>query len=79
MALTAPLGFKEGCTILSYDRVKTFNSICCDRVLPTLTEIVPTLVPYAPHLYAREPPKLLFALDGGGLEVVESARGVQQG
>ena len=31
------------------------------------------------HLYAREPPKLLFALDGGGLEVVESARGVQQG
>ena len=30
-------------------------------------------------MYAREPPKLLFALDGGGLEVVESARGVQQG
>ena len=31
------------------------------------------------HTYAREPPKLLFALDGVGLEVVESARGVQQG
>ena len=30
------------------------------------------------NLYTREPPKLLFALHGG-LEVVESARGVQQG
>ena len=38
-----------------------------------------THVPYASNLYAREPLKLLFALDGGGLEVVESARGVQQG
>ena len=36
------------------------------------------MVPYASNLYAREPPKLLFALDGS-LEVVESARGVQQG
>ena len=35
-------------------------------------------LPYASNLYAREPPKLLFALDGGGLEVAESARGVQQ-
>ena len=79
MALTVPLGFEEGCTILSYDRVKTFNSICRDRFLPALTEIIRTAVPYAPNLYAREPPKLLFAQDGGGLEVVESARGVQQG
>ena len=79
MALTVPLGFEEGCTILSYGRVNAFNSICRDRFLPALTEIVPTLVPYALNLYAREPPKLLFALDGGGLEVVESARGVQQG
>ena len=45
----------------------------------TLAEIVPSVVPYASNLYAREPPKLLFALDGGGSEVVESARGVQQG
>ena len=37
------------------------------------------MVPHARNLYAREPPKLLFALDGGGLEVVESARGVQEG
>ena len=37
------------------------------------------MVLYALNLYAREPPKLPFALDGGGLEVVESARGVQQG
>ena len=42
-------------------------------------EIVRTAVTYAPNLYAREPPNLLFALDGGGSEVVESARGVQQG
>ena len=49
------------------------------RFLPALAEIVPSVVPYASNLYAREPPKLLFALDGGGLEVVESARGVQQG
>ena len=79
MAITVPPGFEEGCTIISYHRVKTLNGICRDRCLPALTEIVPTLVPYAPNLYAREPPKLLFALDGGGLEGVESARGVQQG
>ena len=47
--------------------------------LPALAEIVPSEVPYASNLYAQEPPKLLFALDGGGLKGVESARGVQQG
>ena len=79
MALTATLGFEEGCTILSYDGANAFNSIHRHRFLPALAEIVPSVVPYASKLYAREPPKLLFALDGGGLEVVESARGVQQG
>ena len=79
MALTVPMGFEEGCTILSYDGVNAFNSIYRRRFLPALAEIVPTVVPYAPKLYAGEPPKLLFALDGGGLEVIESARGVQQG
>ena len=79
MAFTATLGFEEGCTILSYDGADAFNSICRHRFLPALAEIVPSVVPYAINLYAREPPKLLFALDGGGLEVVESARGVQQG
>ena len=42
------------------------------------SEIVPSVVPYALDLYVRESPKFLFAFDGGGLEVVESARGVQQ-
>ena len=78
MAFTATLGFKEGCTILSYDGANAFNSIYRHRFLPALAEIVPSVVPYASNLYAREPPKLLFALDGG-LEVVGSARGVQQG
>ena len=55
-----------------------FNSIHRHRYLPALAENVPLVVPYASNLYAREPPKLLFALDGEGLEVVESARGVQQ-
>ena len=75
MAFTASLGFEEGCTILSYDGANAFNSIYRHRFLPALAEIVPSGVPYASNLYAREPPKLLFALDGGGLEVVESARG----
>ena len=79
MAFTATLGFEEGCTILSYDGANAFNSIYRHRFLPALAEIVPSEVPYASNLYAPEPPKLLFALDGGGLEVVESARGVQQG
>ena len=79
MALTATLGFEEGCTILSYDGANAFNIIYRHRFLPALAEIVPSVVPYAANLYAREPPKLLFALDGGGVEVVKSARGVQQG
>ena len=79
MAFTATLGFEEGCTILSYDGPNVFNRIHRHRLLPTLAKIVPSVVPYASSLFAREPPKLLFALDGGGLEVVESARGVQQG
>ena len=79
MAFTATLGFEEGRTILSYDGANAYNSIYRHRFLPALAEIVPSVVPYASNLYAREPPKLLFALDGGGLEVVESAQGVQQG
>ena len=80
MALTETLGFEEGCTILSYDGATTFNSIYRPRSLPpVLAGIVPSVVPYASNLYAREHSKLLFALDGGGLEVVKSARGVQQG
>ena len=78
MALTATLGFEEGCTIFSYDGANAFKSIYRHRFLPALAEIVPSVVPYTSNLYAREPTKLLFALDGGGLEVVESARGVQQ-
>ena len=71
VAFTATLGFEEGCTILSYDGANAFNSIYHhNRFLPALAETVPSVVPYASNLYAREPPKLLFALDGGGLEVV---------
>ena len=77
MALTATLGFEEGCNILSYDGVNAFNGIYRHSFLPALAEIVPSVVPYASNLYAQ-PPKLLFALDVRGLEVVESVRGVQQ-
>ena len=79
MALTATLVLEEGCTNLSYDGANAFNNIYRHRFLPALAEIVPSVVPYASNLYAREPQKPLFALDGGDLEVVESARGVQQG
>ena len=79
MASIATLGFEEDCTILSYDGENAFNSIYRHRFLPALAEIVPSMVPYASNLYAREPPKLLFALDGGGLDVAESAREVQRG
>ena len=79
MALTVKLGFEGGCTILSYDGANAFHSIYRHRLLPALAEIVSSVVPYASNLYAREPPKLRFALDGGGLEVVKSAGGVQQG
>ena len=80
MVFTATLGFEEGCTILSYDGANAFDSIYRHRFLPALVEIVPSEIPYASNLYAQEQhPKLLVALDGGGLEVVESARAVQQG
>ena len=71
MALTATLGFEEGCTILSYDGANASNNIYRHRFLLAVVEIVPSVVPYASNLHAQEPSKLLFA--------VESARGVQQG
>ena len=77
MAFTAILGFEEGYTILLYDGTNAFHSIYRHIFLSALAEIVPSVVPYASNLYAREPLKLLFALDGGCLEVVESAREVQ--
>ena len=80
MALTVTLRFEEDCTILSYDGANAFNSIYHHRFLPALAEIIPSVVPYAANLHAREPPrKFMFALDGGGLDHVESARGAQQG
>ena len=57
-------------------RDSAFNTIYRHMFLPALAEIVPSVVPYAANLYAREPPKLLFALEGGRVEVIESARGV---
>ena len=47
MALTATLGFEEGCNILSYDGVNAFNGIYRHSFLPALAEIVPSVVPYA--------------------------------
>ena len=64
MAFTATLGFEEGCTILSYDGANAFDSIHHHRFLPALAQNIPSVVPYSSNLYAREPPKLLFALDG---------------
>ena len=78
MVLTVTLDFEEDCTIFSHNKANAFNSTYCHRLLPALAEIVPLAVPYASNLYAREPPKLVFVLNGGGSEVVESARRVQQ-
>lgn len=79
MALIGTLGFEEGCTTLSYDGANALNNIYRRRPLTAIAEIIPSLVSYAANVYFREPPKLLFALKGGGLEIIESARGVQQG
>ena len=75
MAYTTTLGFEEGCPILSYDGANAFNNVYRRRFLPALAEIVPSVVPYATNLYARETPKLLFALNGAGLESDLSPRG----
>ena len=55
------------------------NSVYRHRFLPALADIAFSVDPYASNLYAQEPPKLLFELDRGVLEMVDSARGVQQG
>ena len=72
MTLTAILGFKEGCTILSYDGANALNSIYRNRFLPTLAEIVPSVVPYALDLYARDPPNLVEDLAAFATLVVSS-------
>ena len=77
MALAATLSYEEGYTILSYDGANPPNGVYRHRFLPELAGIVPSVVPYASNPYEQEPQNLLFALDGRGLKVVESARGVQ--
>ena len=77
MALTVILDFGKGCIILSYDGANAFNIIYYHIFLSALA-ISPSVISYTVDLYARELPKLLFVLDGGSLEVAESARGVQQ-
>ena len=72
MALTAILGFKEGCTILSYDGANSFNSIYHHRFMPALAEIVPSVVSYALDLYVGEPPKLVEDLAAFTTLVVSS-------
>ena len=79
MTAATTLGLEEGCIILSYDGVSTFNSIYRHRFLPSLAGIVSSVTPYESSLYAPEPPKLLFSIVRGGLEVIELAWGVQQG
>ena len=80
MALRATMAFQEGCTVLSYDGENAFNSMYRASILPALAEIVPMAVPYMSNVYARgTSPKLLFSMDDGRVEVVESSRGVQQG
>lgn len=63
---TAPitiLSFEKGCTTLSYDGASaSVNSSFSDAICR--------------NLYARKLPQLLFALDGGEVEMVKSARGV---
>ena len=55
ITLIATLGFEEGYTIKSYDGANAFNSIYRHMFLPALAKLVPSVVPYAANLYAREP------------------------
>ena len=71
MALTATPGFKQCCVVLSYDGASAFNSINRHRFLSALAESIPSVAPYVSTQYALEYPKLLFALHGGCLEVIE--------
>ena len=54
MVLTETLDFEEECTILSYDGANVFNTLYHHSFLPELAEIIPSIVPYAPNLYARK-------------------------
>ena len=55
IALSATLGFEEGCTILSYDGADDFISIYRHRFLPALADIVPSVVLFVANLYGRDP------------------------
>ena len=56
----------ESCIILPYDGGNTSNSVYRHRFLQALAELVPSVIPYASNLCAREPLKRMFVLDGGG-------------
>lgn len=64
MTLAATLEFQEGCTNLSFDGTNAPNSIYRHGMLPALAEVVPGAADSVVNIHAREPPNLLFAMDG---------------
>ena len=62
-ALTATMGFEEGCTILSYRGAYAFNSMYRHRFLPVLAENVPSPVRYVSNIYAHKSTSDFSALD----------------
>ena len=79
VAEQAAIGHQRGGTVLAFDGVNAFNSMRRAHMLPALAKIVPPVARYASNLYARTPPKLLFSMEDGQVQVVQSRRGVQQG
>ena len=61
------------------DGRNAFNELMRAPMLRTAATMLPEAFEYVCHLYAGAPPHLLFQLAAGGIAVVPSRRGVQQG
>lgn len=75
--LAATLVLHEGHAIPSASGDDISISTYCHRMLPALAEVIPVATRHATNVYAREPLKLLFAMDGRATKAIPSARGMQ--
>lgn len=75
----APLGFRGGCTILSYDGQNAFHNMFRSQIFPVVASVAPDGVRVRGQPLRESPPDLLYRMEDGSAQVIHRSRSVPQG